>query len=137
MALLLLPAAPGCDDGKPYVDTSMTEATVSGIVKVRGKPAEGGTILFNASNSGRIVPHRTATIGKDGSYTLKTYTGPNQVSFEGELAQKDREIGLVKEFADVKSGNNAADFDLLGEGGNKKLPFPVPVKGKSRGKPGP
>jgi hypothetical protein len=131
MTLLLIPYGSGCDDGKPYMDTSMNEATVSGVVKVRGKPAEGGgTILFNASNSARIVPHRTAPIGPDGSYTAKTYTGTNQVSFEGEFTKKDREIGLIKEFAEVQSGENKADFDLLGEGGGKKLMFPVPTKAK-------
>ena len=69
-----LPPA-GCGDGKPWVDTSLKEATVSGVVSVKGKPADGGTILFNPSNSGRIVPSRTAKIGPDGSYTIKTYTG--------------------------------------------------------------
>src|SRR4051794_28974668 len=48
MTLLIVSSGQGCGDGKPYVDKSMNEATVSGIVKVRGKPAEGGTILFNA-----------------------------------------------------------------------------------------
>ena len=39
----LLPLSQGCTDGKPSVDTSKTEATVSGIVRVKGVPAEGGT----------------------------------------------------------------------------------------------
>jgi hypothetical protein len=37
-----LVAATGCGEGKPRVDTSTTEATVKGIVKIRGKPARGG-----------------------------------------------------------------------------------------------
>lgn len=65
----------GCGDGKPWVDTSMTEATVSGTVAVKGIPATGGKILFNPSNAKRIVPTRIADIGPDGSYTIKTLTG--------------------------------------------------------------
>jgi hypothetical protein len=124
---------PGCGDGKPWVDTSLTEATVSGTVTVKGKPAGGGTILFNPSNSGRIVPTKTATIGPDGSYTIKTYTGVNQVSFEGEVASKNRGVGLVKEACDVVRGDNKADFDLLGEGGGKKPLFPIEGKGTGKG----
>src|SRR5262249_16879264 len=60
----------GCDDGKPAVDTSKREATVSGTVKVKGKLADGGFVLFNASNSERIVPHKKAEISKDGTYTV-------------------------------------------------------------------
>jgi hypothetical protein len=134
ITLLLLPLGHGCDDGKPAVDTSKNEATVSGIVMVRGKPAAGGTILFNASNSERIVPHKTAPIGADGTYTITTYTGGNQVSFDGDVANKNRGVGLIKEFVEVKRGENKADFNLLGEGG-QNLPFPVPEKARSKGRP--
>jgi hypothetical protein len=125
----------GCGDGKPWVDTSLNEATVSGVVSVKGKPADGGTILFNASNSGRIVAARTAKIGPDGSYTVKTYTGINQVSFDGDVTAKNRGVGLVKEAVDVAPGENKADFDLLGAGGGKKPLYPIEGKvGKKTGK---
>ncbi len=130
---LAVSLAAGCGDGKPWVDTSLNEATVSGIVKVKGKPADGGTILFNASNSGRIVTAKTAKIGSDGSYTVKTYTGVNQVSFEGEITAKNMGVGLVKEACDVAPGANKADFDLLGEGGGKKPLYPVEGKGMGKG----
>jgi hypothetical protein len=121
-------AVAGCGDGKPWVDSSLNEATVSGVVSVKGKPASGGTILFNPSNSGRIVPSRTAKIGPDGSYSVKTYTGINQVSFDGEVAAKNRGVGLVKEAVDVVAGENKANFDLLGEGGGKKPLYPIEGK---------
>ncbi len=124
----------GCEQGKPWVDTSLTEATVSGFVTVKGKPASGGTILFNPSNSGRIVATKTAQIGPDGSYTIKTFTGVNQVSFDGEVASKNRGVGLVKESCDVAKGDNKADFDLLGEGGGKKPLFPIDTKGGKKGR---
>jgi hypothetical protein len=121
----------GCDDGKPYVETSLKEAKVSGTVRVKGKPAEGGMILFNASNSGRIVATRSAPIGPDGTYTITTYVGGNQVSFDGDVAAKNRGVGLIKEYVDVQPGENKADFDLMGDGGTRKgmLPFPLNKKG--------
>jgi hypothetical protein len=102
----------GCGDGKPSVDTSLTEATVSGVVSVRGVPATGGTIHFNPSNYARIVSTRTATIGPDGTYTIKTYTGDNQVTFGGEVAKKNPGVGLLRDFATVKSGQNEINFDV-------------------------
>ena len=115
-AVLVLAIAHGCSDGKPPIDTSHNEATVSGVVSVKGKPATGGKINFNPSNSGRIVGISTADIGPDGSYTVKTYTGGNQVTFSGEVALKNPGLGLVREYADVKRGENKIDYDLMGAG---------------------
>jgi hypothetical protein len=135
VGLVLACATAGCGDGKPWVDKSMTEATVSGVVSVKGKPADGGTILFNGNSSGRSVPIRTAEIGPDGSYTIKAFTGVNQVSFDGKIAAKNPGVGLVKEACDVASGENKANFDLLGEGSGKKPFFPIDGKGTSKGAP--
>src|SRR6516165_9626482 len=129
LALFGLVSLQGCGDGKPWVDTSLNEATVSGVVSVKGTLAKGGTIHFNPSNSGRIVPTRTAEIGPDGSYTIKTFTGDNRVSFGVELATKNVGVGLIKESATVESGENHIDFDLMGQG-SKKIPFDVSQKGK-------
>ena len=123
----------GCGDGKPWVDTSLTEATVTGTVSVKGTPATGGKILFNPSNAGRIVPTRTADIGPDGSYTIKTLTGDNRVTFDGEVATKNVGVGLIKEYANVESGENHFDFDLMGEG-SKKVPYELTKKGRAKGK---
>jgi hypothetical protein len=120
---------PGCGDGKPPHDTSLSEATVSGTVKAKGEPVTAGTISFNAANSARLVAAKTAQIGPDGRYTLKTYTGDNQVSYGGELAKKYMGVGLRKDFATVKSGENTFDFDVLGEGG-KHITVDMTKKGK-------
>lgn len=118
-ALLVWAAAVGCGDGKPYHDTSLTEATVTGVVTAKGAPVtDGGTIMFNPSNSGRIVPARTAPIGPDGRYTIKTYTGDNLVTYGGEVAKKNRGVGLRRDYANVASGENTFDFDILGDGKN-------------------
>jgi hypothetical protein len=111
-----LASAPGCGDGKPSVDTSLNEATVTGVVTVRGVPATGGTIHFNPSNAGRLVPTRTAQIGPDGSYTIKTNTGDNQVTFGGEVATKNTGVGLMREYASVQAGSNKIDYNLMGAG---------------------
>jgi len=123
----------GCGEGKPSVDTSLTEASVSGTVSVKGTPATGGKILFNPSNAGRIVPTRTADIGPDGTYTIKTLTGDNRVTFEGEVASKNVGVGLLKEYAKVESRENHVDFDLMGEG-SKKVPYEMTKKGRTKGK---
>src|SRR5262249_19964640 len=88
MIPLILATITGCGDGKPYMDPSLTEATVRGTVTAKGEPVTAGRILFNPSNAGRLVPTKTAEIGPDGHYTIKTYTGDNLVTYEGEVAKK-------------------------------------------------
>jgi hypothetical protein len=118
-SLLAWAIIPGCGDGKPYQDTSLNEATVTGVVKAKGEPVtEGGTILFNASNSARHVPTKSATIGPDGRYTIKTYTGLNLVTYGGAIAKNHPGVGLRRDAAEVESGENTFDFDILGEGKN-------------------
>jgi hypothetical protein len=114
--VMCLATATACGDGKPYVDTSLNEATVTGTVSANGVPATGGSIHFNPSNSGRIVPTRSAEIGPDGKYTIKTYTGDNQVTYGGDVATKNRGVGLRRDFATVEAGENHFDFDVLGAG---------------------
>jgi hypothetical protein len=131
LTILVCSLGQGCDNGKPSVDTSKTEAKVSGTVRVRGQLAEGGMIIFNPSNSERIAPTFSATINKDGTYSVTTYTGGNQILFDGDVAMKNREIGLLREYVEVKRGENTANFDLLSEG-SKKSPFPIPKKGTAK-----
>jgi len=138
---VILPAAllawaffPGCGDGKPYHDTSMREATVTGVVTANGIPVtEGGTIRFNASNSGRIVPTKAAPIGPDGRYTIKTYTGDNRVNYAGKLAEKYRGLALRQDSASVQAGENTIDFDIMGDGKSPTFdPSRMPKQKKKR-----
>ncbi len=131
--LLLWGICSGCSDGKPYHDTSLNEATVTGVVKAKGEPVtEGGTILFNPSNSGRIVPTRSAPIGPDGRYTIKTYTGVNLVTYEGAVAKKYPGVGLRRDAAEVGSGDNTFDFDVFGEGKNPTIDLSRPSKQRKK-----
>jgi hypothetical protein len=116
LAVLVLAITSGCSDGKPPIDTSHNEATVTGVVTVKGTPATGGKINFNPSNSGRIVGTNSGDIRPDGTYTVKTLTGGNLVTFSGEVALKNKGIGLLREYADIKTGENKIDYDLLGAG---------------------
>jgi hypothetical protein len=132
-AILTTCGVQGCGDGKPSTDTSLTEATVTGKVSVKGVPATGGTILFNPSNSGRIVPARTAEIKADGTYTIKTYTGDNQVTFGGDVAKNNMGVGLMREYASVASGSNEIDFDLMGPNSGKQMPIDLAKKSAQKG----
>jgi hypothetical protein len=124
--VLGLAASTGCGDGKPSVDTSLNEATVTGVIILKGQPVKGGTIHFNPSNHARQVPTRTATIGDDGKYKITTYTGDNQVTFGGDLAKNNMGLGLLREYASVSSGENQIDFDL--SSGGKRTDFDLTKK---------
>ena len=106
---------------------------MSGTVTVKGTPATGGRSC--STRATRIASCRpgSADIGPDGSYTIKTLTGDNRVTFEGEIATKNVGVGLVKEYARVESGDNHINFDVLGEG-SKKLLYDVSKKGIAKGK---
>src|SRR5947209_1699427 len=73
-----LVAVGGC--GHSATTSSTAEGTVTGTVTVRGKRATEGTVTFDPSNAQRkMVPARTAPIGKDGTYTITTLVGGNHV----------------------------------------------------------
>jgi hypothetical protein len=131
-ALIVLGSAtvPACS-GPPSVDTSLREATVTGIVTAKGVPATGGTISFNPSNYARKVPTRSAEIGPDGRYTVTTYTGDNVVTYGGAVATKNPGVGLRRDSATVQSGENKLDFDVLGES-SKQIQFDLAKKGAVR-----
>ena len=110
----LLVIGSGCGgDGKPSVDTSTEEATVKGIVKFKGAPVTKGEIAFDPSNYQRKTEAaRRVKIGPDGSYTVKTLVGDNQVSFTiAEMARDPRLQDLSIPY-DVKSGENSFNIDL-------------------------
>ncbi|WP_165073770.1 hypothetical protein [Paludisphaera rhizosphaerae] len=71
----------GCDTGAPSVSASTDEVAVKGTVKIGGKPATGGEIMFDPSNVKRkFAGIRSAKIGEDGTYTVTTLYGGNKIS---------------------------------------------------------
>jgi hypothetical protein len=110
----------GCDVSSKSVDSSSTEATVKGVVKVNGAPATAGEIVFDPSNSSRPdATKRTAPIGKDGSYTIKTLTGENVVTLSGSVTKKNGALAYTKRATLVNPGENTFDFES-GEAAAKK-----------------
>ena len=104
-------AVGGCEGSPPSVDSSTAEATVKGVVKVDGAPATEGEILFDASNYKRPdAAPRSAPIGKDGTYTIKTLTGENIVRLGGALTKKKNALQYTKRPVNVTSGENTFDF---------------------------
>lgn len=113
LALALGLAVVGCDDGTPNVSSSTEEATVKGTVSYKGKKATKGTITFDPANVKRkMVSPSSATIGEDGTYTIKTLVGENMVSFDLPEFAKDRAVGYLRLPQEVGSGESTADFDL-------------------------
>ena len=113
-AILLL-AVFGCGDGTPSVSSSTEEATVKGSVSFKGKKVAKGTITFDPANVNRkMAGSASAPIGADGTYTLKTMVGENQVSFSiPEMsAVGDPTLGYLRIPKDVASGESTIDFDL-------------------------
>jgi hypothetical protein len=112
MTLATLGLLAGCEGSPPAVDTSNTEATVKGVVKVGGAPVTEGDIIFDPANYKRKdAQSRTAKIGPDGTYTIKTLTGENQVSLGGSLAKKKPILQRVHRSVDVHEGENTFDFE--------------------------
>jgi hypothetical protein len=107
----LLAASAGCGDGKPAVDTSTTEAKVTGKVTVKGKAATRGKVTLDPSNSSRKdVAARSSPIGKDGTYEVTTLVGANAVSVDGT---GDPAAGTYNTTTfDVQSGTNTLNLEL-------------------------
>jgi hypothetical protein len=103
----------GCGDSPPPVSTSRNEATVKGKVFVKGTPFSGGEISFDPSNNQRAEAPRTATIGADGTYSLKTLVGDNWVTMRGEQTRSVPELQFAREKVDVKDGDNSLDIKFL------------------------
>ncbi len=95
----------GCGDSKPAVSATRNEVNVKGIVTVKGKPVSAGDVVFDPSNFQRAEAPRTAPIGKDGTYTIKTLSGDNQVTIRGPEVDKNSELQFARERFDVKDGD--------------------------------
>jgi len=102
----------GCGQGAPAVDTGDEEVTVKGTVKVKGKNATKGEVVFDPSNVERKTGPKTAPIEKDGTYSIKTLIGKNQVTVRSPEVNRDPVLGRKQFEFDAKSGENTYDIDL-------------------------
>jgi hypothetical protein len=111
--VIALFALAGCGDAPPAVESSNTEATVSGVVKIDGVLAYEGDVIFDPSNSRRPgVTARNAPIGEDGKYTIKTLVGEISIRLGGRANEKSPILQRMKQGFMVKSGDNTFDLDL-------------------------
>lgn len=112
VAAALLGSCPGCS-GRPSVDSSTTEAKVTGSVRIRHKPMTEGEITFDPSNYKRKdEPPRSAKLKSDGTYEITTLTGLNTVTIAGPAIAREPELGYAGKTLDVQSGTNSLDIDL-------------------------
>ena len=104
----------GCGGGgsAPSVSSSRTEATVSGTVTIKGKPATKGEVTFDPANSQRNVAARTAPISGDGTYTVTTLVGGNIVRVATPETTRDPQLQFNETTFDVQSGTNTLDIVL-------------------------
>jgi hypothetical protein len=103
----------GCGEDKPSVESSAQEGTVTGTVKIRGKPMKGGEITFDPTNYQRKdAKQRTGKIGDDGTYSVSTLVGHNAVRVLGPAITKEPSLGYAAQTLEVTAGSNTLDIDL-------------------------
>jgi hypothetical protein len=105
---------PGCNGAavNPEATGSMTEASVKGTVKVRGKLVNNGEVVFDPANINRpTAAARKAPIGKDGTYTIKTLVGPNNVTVNSRETLGDSNLQSGERYT-VNEGEGTLDIVL-------------------------
>ncbi len=112
MSAALLIVSWGCGSGAPPVDTTTQEATVSGTATFKGKPITRGTVTFDPSNYQRQVASKSASIEKDGRYTITTLVGENRVSASSPQIPQSREMDDIDHYFNVQPGSNTYDIVL-------------------------
>jgi hypothetical protein len=113
LASTLLMTMWGCGDERASVDTTTAEAKVSGTVRVRGKPMNGGEISFDPSNYQRKDEKpRKAKIGADGTYSVVTLQGQNSARISSPMMAKEPQLAYGIHTIEVKPGDNSFDIDL-------------------------
>lgn len=108
-------ASSGFGCGGPSVSGSSEEATVSGVIRLHGKPVDNGVVTFNVANINRPSARpREAPIGKDGAYTATTLVGENNVEVTCKQLRtaKYARYAEVEHFIKVKPGANAFDIEI-------------------------
>lgn len=103
----------GCESGPVSEEASTAEATVKGVVNIDGKAANEGEVTFDASNSKRSVPKRTAPINKDGTFEIKTLVGLNIVKLDGPRTRKNQILQHQQQSIKVENGDNTMTFDAV------------------------
>jgi len=113
LAGTLLLAAVGCGGVQPpAVSSSNEEATVEGTVKIKGKPPTKAKITFDPSNIHRQVGSTTVDVKPDGTYSLKTLAGENNVTVASPETDKDPALSTNSQIKVLNPGANTVPIDL-------------------------
>jgi hypothetical protein len=104
----------GCGEeaAKPAVDDKQkSEATVTGSVTIKGKPASKGRVTFEPLGADGMPTDSQSAGIKDGAFTIKTKPGNNDVtvSSTGDAAI---DSGYNKTSVAVQPGENKVTLEL-------------------------
>src|SRR5262245_26881453 len=111
-AALITTAGCGAEQRTGEGAAAKTEATVTGKITIKGKPASKGRVTIEPLGANGIpTGSKVAEVGKDGTYTVTTTPGQNDVtvSSTGDAAA---DSGYNKTSIDAKPGSNTLDLDL-------------------------
>jgi hypothetical protein len=116
VASAALTAAWGCGETREgnAGAASRADATVTGRVTIKGKPAAKGRITFEpvGVNGGLPIGSNVAQVGKDGAYTVTTKTGSNDVTVSS-TGDPAADSGYNKTSFEVQPGSsNTLNLDL-------------------------
>ena len=114
IASAALMAAWGCgESGDGGKAAPRADATVAGKIMIKGKPAAKGRINFEPVDApgGLPVASNVAQVGKDGTYSVTTRTGSNDVTVSGTGDPKT-DASYNKTSFEVQPGSNTLNLDL-------------------------
>lgn len=114
VASAALMAAWGCGESRQgdRGTTPKAEATVTGKVTINGKPAQKGHITFEPLDAnGLPTGSKAAEVGKDGTYTITTQTGSNDIT-AASTGDPAADASYNKTNFDVQPGSNTLNLDL-------------------------
>ena len=113
MSAAVLTATWGCGGGTPSVSSSSEKVKVKGTVTLKGKPLNGGKIIFDPANiNRREAPAATLEVGKDGTFSGETLAGENSVSVTNPTIQKSADLSANRQVFTLNPGENTVDISL-------------------------
>jgi hypothetical protein len=112
LMLVSMAVVSGCS-GEVPLDTTTTEGTVKGTIKVRGKTMRGGSVTLDPTGGRKTVEGaKTFPVKDDGTFEGTTIIGKNRVRIGGPAITKEPTLGYASKEIEVKSGDNPVDLDF-------------------------
>lgn len=104
--------AVGCSEAPEVPAGAGHKSVVSGTVTVKGKPATGGTLVFKPNHAVANAATAAATVQFDGKFSVETFSGPCEVSFEGPGFKKDADPGGGVRSIILDEGESTTQIDF-------------------------